>query len=218
MARPSLLGSGLLVRARSTSLGLLGLTAAVGLSMVALGLNQSWPLVAGGPIPKLPGKREPRSDQTNSGGNWQRVEIPPELRPGLLHAAPGARAVNRGSGKSRHEAPAVLEVAVSTPVSEGTGGSPDGRGDATESPLAQDPGVHVQPSPQPAPQAPSSPSNNQPTVSAPAASPQASAAPENAVPPAPAAEENEATDENGASAPSPPSPPGWGQGHGHGHH
>jgi hypothetical protein len=219
MARPSLLGSGLLVRVRSTTLGLLGLTAAVGLGMVALGLNQSWPLLAGGPIPKLPGKGEPRPDRTNSGGNWQRVQIPPELRPGLLHPAPGARTVNRGSGNSHHEASAV-EVAVSTPVSESAGGSPETGDVASESPPAQTtPSPHVQASPQSAPQAPapSSPSNNQPIVSAPASSPQASsAAPENAVPPAPPAEE--ATDENGASAPSPPSPPGWSHGHGHGHH
>lgn len=50
-SRPSLLGDGLLERARSTSFAMLGLTAAVGLSLVALALNQSWPLLPGGPIP-----------------------------------------------------------------------------------------------------------------------------------------------------------------------
>ncbi len=49
--RASLLGGGLLERARSTTLALLGVTAAVGLAMVALALNQSWPLVAGSGIP-----------------------------------------------------------------------------------------------------------------------------------------------------------------------
>ncbi|HXV04613.1 MAG TPA: hypothetical protein VFP23_01760, partial [Solirubrobacterales bacterium] len=43
-SRPSLLGDGLLERARSTSFAMLGLTAAVGLGLVALALNQSWPL------------------------------------------------------------------------------------------------------------------------------------------------------------------------------
>jgi hypothetical protein len=52
--RPSILGDGLLERARSTSLALIGVTAAVGLGMVALAMNQSWPLVAGGPIPPAP--------------------------------------------------------------------------------------------------------------------------------------------------------------------
>lgn len=50
-SRPSLLGDGLLERARSTSFAMLGLTAAVGLGLVALALNQSWPLLPGGPIP-----------------------------------------------------------------------------------------------------------------------------------------------------------------------
>jgi len=62
--RPSLLGNGLLERARSTSLALLGLTAAVGLGMVALALNQSWPLVAGGPIPGVADQRQAVGDAT----------------------------------------------------------------------------------------------------------------------------------------------------------
>ncbi len=47
----SVLGDGLLERTRSTSLALLGPTAAIGLAMVALALNQGWPLIAGAPIP-----------------------------------------------------------------------------------------------------------------------------------------------------------------------
>lgn len=50
-ARTSILGDGLLERTRSTTLALLGLTAAIGLAMVALALNQGWPLIAGAPIP-----------------------------------------------------------------------------------------------------------------------------------------------------------------------
>ena len=49
--KTSVLGDGLLERTRSTSLALLGLTAAIGLTMVALALNQGWPLIAGAPIP-----------------------------------------------------------------------------------------------------------------------------------------------------------------------
>lgn len=52
--KPSVLGGGLLERARSTTLALLGVTTAVGLAMVALALNQSWPLVADSPIPGAP--------------------------------------------------------------------------------------------------------------------------------------------------------------------
>lgn len=50
-ARKSLFGDGMLDRARATSLALLGATAALGLAMVALALNQNWPLIPGAPIP-----------------------------------------------------------------------------------------------------------------------------------------------------------------------
>jgi hypothetical protein len=53
-ARFSLLGDGLLERARSTTFALLGLTTAVGLAVVGVALRESWPLVAGSPIPRAP--------------------------------------------------------------------------------------------------------------------------------------------------------------------
>jgi hypothetical protein len=56
--RGSLLGDGLLERARATTLGLLGGAAAVGLAMLALVFNQGWPLVAGGPVPPLPPREQ----------------------------------------------------------------------------------------------------------------------------------------------------------------
>ncbi len=56
--RPSVLGGGILERARSTTLALLGVTAAVGLAIVALALNQSWPLIAGSPIPGVAPRHE----------------------------------------------------------------------------------------------------------------------------------------------------------------
>jgi hypothetical protein len=60
--RASVLGDGLLERTRSTSLALLGLTAAVGLAMVALALNQGWPLIAGAPIPGFGSERQAVGD------------------------------------------------------------------------------------------------------------------------------------------------------------
>jgi hypothetical protein len=56
--KPSVLGGGLLERARSTTLALLGVTTAVGLATVALALNQSWPLLADSPIPAAPSRGE----------------------------------------------------------------------------------------------------------------------------------------------------------------
>jgi outer membrane biosynthesis protein TonB len=60
----SLLGGGLLERARSTTLALLGLTAAVGLAMVAIALNQGWPLVAGNSIPLIPPRHQDIGEAT----------------------------------------------------------------------------------------------------------------------------------------------------------
>lgn len=57
-ARPSVLGGGLLERARSTTLALLGATTAVGLVVVALAMNQEWPLVAGSSIPRIPPRNQ----------------------------------------------------------------------------------------------------------------------------------------------------------------
>ncbi|MGC1853351.1 MAG: hypothetical protein WA687_13015 [Solirubrobacterales bacterium] len=66
--RTSLLGDGLLERARSTSLALLGLTAAVGLAIVALALNQSWPLIAGSGIPSISPQHQGVGEATIAAG------------------------------------------------------------------------------------------------------------------------------------------------------
>jgi hypothetical protein len=50
-ARPSVFGAGLPERLRSTSLALLGLTAAAGLGLVAFALQQDWPVARDLPIP-----------------------------------------------------------------------------------------------------------------------------------------------------------------------
>jgi hypothetical protein len=64
VTKASVLGDGLLVRVRSTSLALLGLTAAVGLAMVAVALNQDWPLIAGAPIPGFADEQQAVGDAT----------------------------------------------------------------------------------------------------------------------------------------------------------
>jgi hypothetical protein len=58
IAHATLLGDGMLERARATTLGLLGAAGAVGLMMIALVFNQAWPLVAGGPVPPLPPREQ----------------------------------------------------------------------------------------------------------------------------------------------------------------
>jgi hypothetical protein len=51
--RPSLAGTGLPERMRSTTFALLGLTAAAGLGMVAIFSQQGWPLLAPSPLPAV---------------------------------------------------------------------------------------------------------------------------------------------------------------------
>jgi hypothetical protein len=63
LARPSVLGDGLPERLRSTLVALLGITGAVGLAMVALVLQQGFPLVSSGPIHEPPAREEALHDR-----------------------------------------------------------------------------------------------------------------------------------------------------------
>jgi hypothetical protein len=51
-----LVGDDMLVRLRSTTIGILGLVAAVGLGLVGFVSNQGWPGVFGGPLPQAPAR------------------------------------------------------------------------------------------------------------------------------------------------------------------
>src|SRR3954452_521796 len=103
----SIWGDGLLDRARSTSLALLGLTAAVGLALVAYVAHQGWPLLPGSPIPSI----------TSPHGSVHDAEI--------AAPAPGS-----GSGKSAAEhattAAAAGSFGAATSHSHKGGQSPTG--------------------------------------------------------------------------------------------
>lgn len=58
-AKLSFAGTGLLERMRSTTFALLGITAAMGLGLVAVAFQQDWPLLPAAPIPGLPGNDRP---------------------------------------------------------------------------------------------------------------------------------------------------------------
>lgn len=58
----SLIGDGMLVRLRSSTLGILGLVAAVGLGLVAFISQQGWPEGLTGPLPQAPGPDFVRND------------------------------------------------------------------------------------------------------------------------------------------------------------
>jgi hypothetical protein len=196
---PSVLGSGLLERARSTTLALLGMTTAVGLAMVALVLNQSWPLLADSPIPAAPARQEAIGKATVATS-----ATPDASRSGRSPAAHATRSdsprvASRGDG-SGARAPQVdsmpsaeLVVAPSAPA--------EPQGDAAAG--AGKPSPSTPPAGK-APQAPASP------VSAPVrpepAPPQPPPSPPLAEPPPPA---------TASGAPVESSVPPWSNGKGH---
>lgn len=146
-AKPSLLGDSLLERARSTTLALLGVTAAVGLAVVWLALQQGWPLVAGSPVPGLPGTDAPSEAGPTAGAVQRRGgPRPRKARDTAAPAAGTTTPVRRGS-VSPPAPSSLLAVTDSRQVGEADGGSPGGRGDGRQQP--QQP-VVTQPSPAPA--------------------------------------------------------------------
>jgi hypothetical protein len=194
----SVLGNGLLERARATSLALLGLTAAVGLAIVALAVNQGWPLVAGSSIPQIPPQHQ----------DVGKARIAPGAPAGgsgpeTGDAADGSRPAGSSSGAERasgDEAPAAaaepaesteLVVSPSTPTNS-HGGHPN------SSPKQAPPDVTQ---PQQAPQAPPAP---------PASTPSPAPAPNATEPAPPAATASESPDSGGGSY-----VPPWSHGKGH---
>jgi hypothetical protein len=162
--KTSILGKGLLERARSTSLALLGLTAAVGLAMVALALNQGWPLIAGAPIPGFGDRQQAVGDATvaaaarapRSNGAMPRSiagqQSPKASTRPKRKSAGGTRApaVPRSPGSEGIVASHPIPVSSPGDVPPSAEGSP---GPAAPDPLpaAQQPAATVAPSPEPEP-------------------------------------------------------------------
>jgi hypothetical protein len=128
---PSILGRGILERTRSTLLGLLGVTAAVGLGMVALALNQGWPLVAGGPIPGFGAQQEAVGKATVASTARAHVESGSTRGSASRQSASNPlRPRRRGAGGTTAPAgslspsPAGTVVSHSTPASPPTVASP----------------------------------------------------------------------------------------------
>ena len=198
-ARFSVLGDGLLERARSTLFALLGLTAAVGLGVVALALNQSWPVVPDSPIPSL-GERHQAVDEAT-------VAATEDDRNGSAAARDGAgQSRSPGSGGSPEQgggdapvsapqdsAARFVGVSGSTAASTPTVTSPD------PSSPGKPPATTTEPAPAPAPSPPvSSPSPPQPTL---ASVPPSSAPPSSAGAPPPESSEEPDEDEDDDDCP-----------------
>lgn len=186
-ARPSVLGSGLLERARSTTFALLGVTAAVGLAIVALALNQSWPVVAGSPIPGA----STGDEGVGAARVVSRADAPRRSGPGAASAGrSGGSRADRASGAtpaapgegSRDLAPSGSgeSVYASAPVrSKGKGASqepPQAAPDSRPEPVKPQPQV-VAPDPSPPPAAPVAPPATEAEAETPSPPATASSAP-----------------------------------------
>ena len=191
----------MLERARATSLALLGATAAVGLAIVALALNQGWPLLEGSAIPAAP-----REDVGKASVVARPARVVPVQATGRRRAGSGR--AHRGGASARPHAAAVTpsggEGATTLAVSETAPAASPGVASKPKAPHAQGK----------APTSPSQPTSSpaaQPTA-APASSPPAeepAPAPSPAPPPAqPEAVASEAPPEES-------NVPSWSHGNGH---
>lgn len=145
--RTSVLGDGLLERTRSTSLALLGATAAIGLAIVALALNQGWPLIAGVPIPgfgsdrQAVGKAAVVARATVRGSRPAISAATAKTGLGISSGKPSRRSGNTAAvGGSRAPRTAGLVAAHPTPA------GPAGEATTNPAPVAEQPG----PAPAPA--------------------------------------------------------------------
>jgi hypothetical protein len=212
IARGNILGDSLLVRARTTSFALLGATAAVGLSVIAIALQENWPLVAGTPPPAAVAGR------TSIGGATAVGAAKPSgiagAHPRSARGAattPRSGVASRGGGHGRASSPVdsapaattELVVAPSVPVESGGGGSSGG------SHSTGGPGPHAPRSPGGKP--PATPSQPPPAP----VSPPPAAAPAPVPPPVPATPPPAEATVSASPPPTQPYPPPGGNGQGH---
>ncbi len=188
----------MLERARSTSLALLGVTAAVGLATIAMVLRQEWPAVVGSPIPNAPSQQEAvggatrAADAKTAGGAVAHTRA-------ASHPAAGsprdrAQQPEGGADSPAGSAPAEPNEFVVTPAAPV---KKPGKGGSHRTPAHEGP-------------EPAAPSPQAITVAAPTTSPpsQAESQPEPEPSPAPPATTS-------GAPPSESYVPEWSNGHGH---
>jgi hypothetical protein len=199
---PSFLGRGMLERARATTLALLGGTTAVGLAMVALALNQGWPLIAGSPIPLIAPQHQDVARATIAAG------LPSDLRRerapvGDRHGSPASQ--RDAGGHSGGTSPALptaprqsadFVVVPATPVKSHRG--------PTHGPAEEPQPIQAVQAPPPQPTAES------PAAALPTSSPATPAPPPPVEPASPDPTVAEVPDDSDPGAPT------WSHGHGYG--
>lgn len=196
-ARFSVLGNSLLDRTRSTTFGLLGMTAAVGLAIIAVALQGGWPLIEGSRVPRAPVLHESVGEATALNGSTPRTAVRPGSAGGKRSAAShgGQTSVPARPPVAPSAAPPVeLVSSPAAPV-----GHQGGHGN----------GSHGSPTPQEqAPPSPPSQPAQAPSGAVPTTQPSTSPAPE---PPPPSPPEAIASEAPPVESNVPP----WSNGQGH---
>ena len=149
-AKPSLAGNGLLERMRSTTFALLGITAAMGLGLVALVSQQGWPYLPALPIPAAPAEHGAVHDA--------RVVTPALIAAGPLELRTGTSAQFAGFNGpatpvwgSSHLSGSHQVGGQAVPPSSPDNGQSEGEGTAEPAPSSQP--VSEAPAPVPTPTA-----------------------------------------------------------------
>jgi hypothetical protein len=171
-ASGSFLGDSLLVRARTTSFAVLGASAAIGLAVLAIALQEDWPLVPGSPPPQPLARHAALGEATAvavakapagavaSGGGGSNGNAGGASRGGQApHAGNPADAAPSTGSVTAPTSEAVVSPSVQAPEPRSRGG---GRGPhLPRNPTPSQPPPKPKPAPQPAP-APAPPASPAP--------------------------------------------------------
>lgn len=188
---PSVAGTGLSERMRSTSFALLGLTAAAGLALVAIFAQPGFTVISPAPLPDEPSIGESVSEAQRLPSSRRPVALVPARPVKSQREQPGGSAVDTPSGGSpagssapdqSQPAPATVEVPAPA-AAPGSGGKSGGGGAGHGAGGGSDPAPAAapeQPAASPsAPPASPQPSNPKPEAAAPAPKPEPAPAPGN---------------------------------------
>lgn len=153
---PSLAGTSLAERMRSTSFALFGLAAAAGLALVAVFAQPGGPLLAPAPLPSEPsssvGKAEALGSGALSGGLGAVVRVSAGASPIAVPATARRGGGVRGGG-SPGQVRAKGAVGATKPLGSPSSHGNEGEAGQPESAPAQSPVAAPEPEPAPAPQA-----------------------------------------------------------------
>jgi hypothetical protein len=161
--RPSFAGRGLLERTRSTGFALLGISAAMGLGLVALVSQQSWPYLPASPIPEY-GAEHGRLDSAIAVGPAPASFAAPAGYGSARKDFPGRGSAPTGTNDSRLSSFDQVPVGASKPTGHQPGGvsTPPPAAEPDPSPPAPPPTPSRAPAPSSPPASAMPPANPPP--------------------------------------------------------